>query len=1422
MAYIPIQTLTDDSKEIQDFKIKSITPRSIPNILRDADNPLSRTGNNQQNIYSSAAVPPVIATERVNNDGFTYGYNETYSNAVYDQSNGYVLNTDPTKVNSNMYNQIDIDVNASTSEENYIFEDTGLFFAVTSTQTYAQGIWIPELNISNSINLSSLHFKNGGNFDEGMNLTLELWTAVENGTLHKVPNTKLTTSSYFIGASNNSYPSFIFNFTQPVTIQQQDTYTNSNGGYIFAVIYRTDGNGGATAYLTAKTSTATNSILYQNITTTHNPSSNWGKVITRTINIKYNASFILNPDKIGTKVYSNPSNPTGVSVGTAGGFQSNGGYQNTSTVDAIASYNITFDSALIGSITEANILMNISYTLTYHQTFLTNSVTFDYSPTSSLVNWTIYYNLANSYIVNSSRYFLLPSAFTNLQMFVNLAPSSAYTLTPGSVYDTINLQSSVGTGNITITAQTLNLFEGLSITRERSTDGLSWVPSTFAYMGILVDESRNPSPTNGNFTRASIDTSAFSAISSGSVNASLRDPNGNIVFANYSSLVSWSPTLLSFVHQLDENLETGTWSFQFRWSNSTAAAAIAIEFDIFPVVRMQLINPTSLNFLEANDHIVQIGVLDQSHGIGFVNNPTLTWTEEANQIMAPNGQTTNYYLYDYTITPDNGTFPTLTSGTHTTTITVEDKSFVQNFNFDFELFFRGDTRITGPTARYDKNFSFFFQPRSITNNGENVFLNPSDTIDFILTYTNTSGSVVLVNQTDYLGIYDNGGYNFTIYWNDWYNLGTDNSFELKWNMVEFRDIADDPYISKNFAFIIVDVDAPIFRSEQGPITIDELVPSTLSWRATDTFPANYTIYRENTQVQAGMWFNDTVIQHNTGGLYKGVHNFTIVLQDSDGNKVQSSVDITVNDNALPVIRLKPTTSSPTPTFSQGSTNNLLRWNLTDVHPSHYKITNTAGLSTQEGSWYNETFIDYTFNANLNLGTYSFTLFANDTSGNNVTDTFNIEIIDDTLPSITGLSNFEMRNNETVTLTWNIGDTNPYRYSLYRNGTALIGPLEFNPTDTVTYVFETPTIGGYNFTLILSDTTGNTAIYILLIRVKAAEITETQLGPDLTYTNDVYEGDIEAVTDSWENTNNNSISNARVTLNLYVVDVEGYESGMRVEGYTFVYYSTIDGTFTIYFNYTGLPFGDYRWGIEFAKYRHVNQTSSYFVSILPHSIIMEIEAPLELIQNENYTISALLTYDNPYGSISLSEFTQRRQGAVEGAIVDFEIEVTFTDGTTSVLRYSSEPTDATGVAIITIGSQTTADILSVNSISGSVQSQGIFSSTTTTIPAEQLPEVKLNDPSLLDLLLYNLDWIEEYIPVIITILSLLIFLIVYTIIKVKKKRKRIALINQEIENAVEELDGLLSIQAIVIKHSETGIPFYDHTFTDAEGEIDLAL
>ncbi|MCH8907866.1 MAG: hypothetical protein IH840_12330, partial [Candidatus Heimdallarchaeota archaeon] len=164
--------------------------------------------------------------------------------------------------------------------------------------------------------------------------------------------------------------------------------------------------------------------------------------------------------------------------------------------------------------------------------------------------------------------------------------------------------------------------------------------------------------------------------------------------------------------------------------------------------------------------------------------------------------------------------------------------------------------------------------------------------------------------------------------------------------------------------------------------------NTISWTATDTNPATYSITRTGLNPLSGSWSSGTAIILDIDGLGVGIYTFVITVLDLAGNSASDTVVVTVltiSDTT------SPTVAGPIDfTYTEGSTGNSISWIATDANPATYSIERT-GLNTLSGSWSSGTAIILDIDG-LGVGIYTFVITVLDIAGNSASDTVVVTVL----------------------------------------------------------------------------------------------------------------------------------------------------------------------------------------------------------------------------------------------------------------------------------------------------------------------------------------------------------------------------------------------------------------------------------------------
>lgn len=237
--------------------------------------------------------------------------------------------------------------------------------------------------------------------------------------------------------------------------------------------------------------------------------------------------------------------------------------------------------------------------------------------------------------------------------------------------------------------------------------------------------------------------------------------------------------------------------------------------------------------------------------------------------------------------------------------------------------------------------------------------------------------------------------------------------------------------------------------------------ASVTWNPADTYPDRYEIYDNSVLFSEDEW-NGSSITVGLGTLALGGHNLTCVVYDVSDNTAADQVNVLVVDNVLPIINHLENS-----TMSEGSSASLI-WSPSDLHPSSFELYR-EGILIDSDSWSGDDIIVSL--ADLTIGEYNYTIVVFDTSGNKATDTTFVTVEDNAIPVIDHPDDIEYSEGSIGnTIVWIASDLNPNTFTIFRNH-SIIKTSTWTGAPIVQSI-DGLAIGVYNFTVLVTDTSGN--------------------------------------------------------------------------------------------------------------------------------------------------------------------------------------------------------------------------------------------------------------------------------------------------------------------------------------------------------------
>lgn len=263
---------------------------------------------------------------------------------------------------------------------------------------------------------------------------------------------------------------------------------------------------------------------------------------------------------------------------------------------------------------------------------------------------------------------------------------------------------------------------------------------------------------------------------------------------------------------------------------------------------------------------------------------------------------------------------------------------------------------------------------------------------------------------------------------------------------------------------------------------------TISWLA-NTNPTDesfgYEIFLNGNLVSTGSWFSSLRIFYLLENLTDGVNSIELILTQTNGVKITDSVTITVTELTLPsLISIQDDIR-----MVVGNTEKQLKWVATDVNPGTYNLLRN-GSSVAFGAWENNSEIVFTL-ANLPVGIYNFSIIITDNTGNSISDTVIVTILDlfEIFFSITP-SNVWFTFNETGNeLVWQVESVESGNYIIKQDGIDVLNG-EWDPSQEIIYELGILDIGEYVFSILVIDDAGNDLTNEVIVQILAPEEIQT--------------------------------------------------------------------------------------------------------------------------------------------------------------------------------------------------------------------------------------------------------------------------------------------------------------------------------------------
>lgn len=289
---------------------------------------------------------------------------------------------------------------------------------------------------------------------------------------------------------------------------------------------------------------------------------------------------------------------------------------------------------------------------------------------------------------------------------------------------------------------------------------------------------------------------------------------------------------------------------------------------------------------------------------------------------------------------------------------------------------------------------------------------------------------------------------------------------------------------------------------------------TITWNVTDSEPKNYSVTRDGDVHEEGTWDGsnitislDHIYEENLTHTLPVTFVFECTVFNMDNESASDSVTVEViADETPPQVAVSSNFGDQ---YEQGSWGHRITWEVNETNPDFYNITRQSNWASdnfttiESGSW-EEGNISVSVDGLNATHWYYYTLFVNDTLGQNSTSSFNFTVNPDlTNPVISSPDDISYEfGSPGHKITWGVYDSNPENYTLtvhiidinmtYGNLSKVFGPpanltsqpwrIDEPEGDELSFAVSNLHLGNYTYNLTLYDVYGQNSSDVVNVSV----------------------------------------------------------------------------------------------------------------------------------------------------------------------------------------------------------------------------------------------------------------------------------------------------------------------------------------------------
>ncbi|MCK5216635.1 MAG: PGF-pre-PGF domain-containing protein, partial [Methanosarcinales archaeon] len=270
-----------------------------------------------------------------------------------------------------------------------------------------------------------------------------------------------------------------------------------------------------------------------------------------------------------------------------------------------------------------------------------------------------------------------------------------------------------------------------------------------------------------------------------------------------------------------------------------------------------------------------------------------------------------------------------------------------------------------------------------------------------------------------------------------------------------------------------DVIAPAITNPTD-VTIDQGDEDrNIVWTITESNPGMCWVYKNGEELIAPRsYHNGDEITVPIDTSATGTQTYSLFASDISGNEASDEVDVTVTVTSSDIIA--PAITNPTDvTIDQGDEDRNIVWTITESNPGMCWVYKNGEELIAPRSYHDGDEITVLIDTSA-TGTQTYSLFANDISGNEASNQVEV-IISDKVAPVIDLTSFEkIKIGTSGNITWIINETNPGKYWILQNNNEIVSPITYKNGCCINVPIKPTELGMLSYTIFANDISGNTA------------------------------------------------------------------------------------------------------------------------------------------------------------------------------------------------------------------------------------------------------------------------------------------------------------------------------------------------------------